>query len=251
MEFNSTEAAVHANSPSGETGSLAGEIDLYDELIAFAELSPEQQRSLIDHKVNPAANEVKVTPVPPEPEWVRADRATLPGTESVMPEVSTETAPEPADEMQLESANVDSTGPAIVVATDASVIAVESATVTNRPLVVAARPATITAPDPATPVSPQSSEPALRPPVVKGGSGPLSSFALPSNLVYNGTLSLGVCLSCGEPSGANDLFCIACGGFIDEMESTPSFNPSCADCGEGISADEIFCPWCGASINGD
>lgn len=256
MEFNSTETAVHANSISGETGSLAGEIDLYDELIAFAELSPEQQRRLIDRKVKSAASAIKPIPVPPEPQWVREDRAMLPVIEAVTPEVSTETAPDSAAVTQLESTTVEATQPANVVATEAEIIAAESeAVVATEPAVVDAEPANVAAPESANVIenvtAPESSEPTPRPNAAKGGSGPLSSFALPSNLVYNGALSLGVCLSCGEASGADDLFCIACGGFIDEMGSKRSFIPSCGECGEGISADEIFCPWCGASIAAD
>src|SRR4030095_10332966 len=64
--------------------------------------------------------------------------------------------------------------------------------------------------------------------------------------VFAGDLTLGVCLSCGAESGADDLFCITCGVFIDEIGSTPpKSSPACAECGQVVAADEIFCPWCG------
>src|SRR5947207_15897766 len=48
MELNKTEAAILAGSPTVEApGPSAAEIELYDELIIFAGLSPEEQRRML------------------------------------------------------------------------------------------------------------------------------------------------------------------------------------------------------------
>jgi len=45
MQFDANLAPVRANPVSGQAGSsIAGEIDLYDELLVFVEMSPEEQR---------------------------------------------------------------------------------------------------------------------------------------------------------------------------------------------------------------
>src|SRR5580765_2605567 len=47
MKLNHSDAAVRADSINAQTGSSSGEIDLYDDLTAFAELSPEEQMRLV------------------------------------------------------------------------------------------------------------------------------------------------------------------------------------------------------------
>jgi len=79
-------------------------------------------------------------------------------------------------------------------------------------------------------------------------SGPLSGFNLPPEIVYTGALSPGVCLACGAESGADDLFCVTCGVFIDEIGSTLPANPTCGECDQRIEEGEIFCPWCGSLV---
>lgn len=90
----------------------------------------------------------------------------------------------------------------------------------------------------------------VRPPLLDATrpSGPLSGFNLPPEIVYTGALTRGVCLACGAESSADDLFCMACGGFIDEIATTFPFNPTCGECKQRIAADEIFCPWCGSGL---
>ena len=79
-------------------------------------------------------------------------------------------------------------------------------------------------------------------------SGPLAGLILSAEFAFSGALTRGVCLVCGAASGANDVFCVACGAFIDEAESTVQAKPTCVECGARIVADEIFCPGCGASL---
>ncbi|HLF84040.1 MAG TPA: zinc ribbon domain-containing protein, partial [Blastocatellia bacterium] len=90
----------------------------------------------------------------------------------------------------------------------------------------------------------------VRPPLAEGPrpSGPLSGLNLTPDFVFTGALSRGVCLACGAESAADDLFCITCGVFIDEIGSTLPAKPTCGECKQGIAPDEIFCPWCGSVL---
>lgn len=66
------------------------------------------------------------------------------------------------------------------------------------------------------------------------------------------------CPACGCESDPQDLFCVACGAFIDEpaalelpaetSRAMPSADLACPDCGEDITRDEIFCPSCGVVL---
>jgi len=80
-------------------------------------------------------------------------------------------------------------------------------------------------------------------------SGPLSGLNLPSNIVYTGTIAAGACISCGAETGEEDLFCVACGGFVDGIE-TSVVVPKCTECKKEISSEEMFCPFCGAATAG-
>lgn len=90
------------------------------------------------------------------------------------------------------------------------------------------------------------SEPEIQPKAEFGDSGPFG--ALDSQFQYNGSLTGGTCLGCGAESGAEDLFCITCGAFVDVADSPRVSKLVCAECGLDSSADEIFCPECGSVI---
>ncbi len=83
-------------------------------------------------------------------------------------------------------------------------------------------------------------------PEVSRASGPLFGLSANSELTFTGALTRGVCLSCGAESGADDVFCVNCGAFIDEVDSNSKAKPACSECGEPIVAEEIFCPSCGS-----
>jgi len=200
MELNNNNAAVRTDSTNAPAAATsAGEIDLYDEVIAFAALSSEDRLRLLDRPVKVSA----------QTEMTSAENV----TESAIPEpVLIHGAIKPAG-------------------SDTTVRDAESVRDSE--------------------VSKAYVKPGgVRPPLVEGPrpSGPLSGFNLPPNIVYTGALSQGVCLACGAESGADDLFCMTCGGFIDEIDSTLPFKPTCGKCKQGIAADEIFCPWCGSAL---
>lgn len=189
MEFNKTDAAIPASSTSAEaTSTVAGEIDLYEELKAFAELSPEEQRRLAERLENAAAEKASQS-LPAEPVLTQ------------LPMLEAADAPFPRRAVESVSVYQGSKEP------------------------VEAHP---------------------RPFEISNTSGPLTELSSP--LLFTGALSRGVCLACGAESGVDDLFCITCGIFIDEVGSTQPPNPTCAECNLRIVADEIFCPGCGSLL---
>ena len=62
-----------------------------------------------------------------------------------------------------------------------------------------------------------------------------------------------VCTDCGNASDSGEMFCIHCGGLLEEpaAEVGPAMRPGsgpCDDCGALVESDEIFCPSCGSVI---
>lgn len=187
MEFTKNEAATLASSAA--VGLQAEEIDLYEELISFAGMSPEEKRRLIASK---QSEKRAVEPPQADP-------------------VSTTTANEPVEAEAPERAAE-------------AVSAIEEPSEGGETS------------DPGNQLFDSSRTGAL-----------LAELDAVADFVFTGDLTRGACLACGSESGANDLFCVSCGVFIDNIGTPPAVNPSCGECGQGISADEIFCPWCGAA----
>ncbi len=80
-------------------------------------------------------------------------------------------------------------------------------------------------------------------------SGPLSL----SGFLYDPTLkaapqvmSLAVCASCGSETDGEDLFCAECGNFMDEKADTEVTGSPCDDCGLIVNTGELICPACGS-----
>jgi Double zinc ribbon len=191
MAFDKNVAAASAGSINAKAGaSTEREIDLYDELIHFAELPREQQRQSV---------------APPEKK--SAERTAEPHQAEPVP------TPVPITPVEAETA---------------------------RPIVDAVYDSEDShAPSEPSEVRPELSD-RLSP------SGPLRG--LTGDLVFSGVLSGGVCRTCGAESAADDLFCITCGGFIDEIAAALPNKPTCGECGVDIASNEIFCPWCGAVL---
>ena len=57
-----------------------------------------------------------------------------------------------------------------------------------------------------------------------------------------------VCTSCGNQSDKEDMFCIACGEFLDEAEAPIKIATICIECETIIGNEDIFCPSCGAIV---
>jgi hypothetical protein len=176
------------------------EINLYDELLTFSELSPEERSLEPDH-----FNEQKATQPSEHTEKGSLRTQPLTRTQSTIEPLPTQ----PFTQEQSEPDTSDQ-------ATDE----------------VEAQDA---------PLEPRYE---TQPTTEFGDSGPLGALSL--EFQYTGALSGGVCLGCGAESGAEDLFCITCGAFVDEATFPSPSISVCAECGLDACADEIFCPECGS-----
>jgi hypothetical protein len=240
MKLNHSDAAVRADSINAQTGSSSGEIDLYDDLTAFVELSPEEQMRLVDRPEKTSAETEKPSAQEVEEEHPSTEPLLAPApidpveSEKTPEETETTSAPEETETTSAEKAEkhlspepVLALAPIEPVQAEASALPAESAS---------------DAAD--SNASVERSE--VRREVFVRPSGPLGS--LTRGFVFTGALSRGVCLACGAESDADDLFCITCGVFIEEMGPTLPVKPTCAECKQGIASDEIFCPWCGSVL---
>lgn len=197
----------HSRSPV-ESGALhvtrasADEINLYDELLTFSELSPQERCSEADHFVEQQER---------QPHTERESLRTQPLTQVRSENEPGQTQPLTHDEYEPH-ADADATDE----------------------------------------IEPQEVSSALHHELQSttefGDSGPFG--AMSSEFQYTGALFPGVCLGCGAESGADDLFCITCGAFVDESDSTVVSKLVCGECGLDSCADEIFCPECGAVVTG-
>ncbi len=196
MDLNPNHARARVESgPLYPVAAAVDEINLYDELLTFSEMSPEE-RSLKASDINQPQ---------PVDETDRLERGSIP------------TQPLTQDRSRIEPLQ-------------------------TQPLIHDHAEVPTSHPAPAH----AESEPEIQPKTEFGDSGPFGALA--SEFQYNGSLSGGTCLGCGAESGAEDLFCITCGAFVDEADSPPASKPVCAECGLDSSADEIFCPECGSLV---
>ena len=196
MDLNPNHARAQVESgPLYPVAAAADEINLYDELVTFSEMSPEER----------GFKSSDIGQLQPVDETARPDRGSIP------------TQPLTQDRSRIEP---QQTQPLIHdhVEMDAG----------------------HDTPDHV------ESGPEIQQKTEFGDSGPFG--ALDTQFQYNGSLSGGTCLGCGAESGAEDLFCITCGAFVDVADSPPASKPVCAECGLGSSVDEIFCPECGSLV---
>jgi len=189
MAFNKSEAAILAGSTTvGPAAPDVGEIDLYDELLTFAGLSPDEQERLL------------AGPKESGEEAVAASHSDSDIIQNTSSSVEIEAA-------ELQAENISGAENSVA--------------------------------GKITEVSPPLYD--------RSRTGPLLAGLNVITEFFAGDLSLGVCLSCGAESGADDLFCVSCGVFIDDIGEPPKSSPTCGECGQSVSFDEIFCPWCGAA----
>ena len=80
-------------------------------------------------------------------------------------------------------------------------------------------------------------------------SGPLSITGFlfdPTSKAAPQVMSLAVCASCGSETDGEDLFCVECGAFMDEKGYTEVTGSACDDCGLIVTTSELICPACGS-----
>lgn len=201
------------------------EINLYEELVDFIELSPEDQRSYLERQCKAssqtAAELTPDEPIPPQPILAEYFEETVPAHAEA--EVIAE-EPEMGEDFTAAAGPVFVNEDAVKAVTESPFINAEAKEPGQR------RQGSFELPD------------------LFRASGPLSGLMLRPEITFTGALTKGVCLACGAESGVDDLFCVTCGAFIDEVDSTLQLNPACVECGQRIVTDEIFCPWCGAVL---
>jgi len=231
MKLNHNDAAVRADSINARTGPNSGEIDLYAELTAFAELSPNEQMRLVDRPEKTSTEPEKTSAEEVEEKHPSPEAPLAPAP---IEPVEAEKTPAETERISAEKAEKHpSPEPVLALAPREPVEATATALLAESASDAADKNASV-----------ERSK--VRPEMFVRPSGPLGS--LTRDFIFTGALSRGVCLACGAESDADDLFCITCGVFIDEIGSTLPVKPTCAECKQGISPDEIFCPWCGAVL---
>ena len=81
-------------------------------------------------------------------------------------------------------------------------------------------------------------------------TGPLVALGVTANAAS----SLLVCRDCGSQASSEDMFCVTCGGLLDEAETSEAaavvaIKSACEACGSPVEEDEIFCPSCGTVLD--
>lgn len=81
-------------------------------------------------------------------------------------------------------------------------------------------------------------------------TGPLSGFAA-AKAAESATVNCG---DCGNRSDSGELFCIHCGGLLEQAaanaEAALALAGLCDECGALAGSDDIFCPSCGSVMSG-
>jgi len=203
MEIKSTDSSSRLSQDQQGAGlNTTGELNLYFDLLAFSELSPEEQLADRERLKDASSNQVLETGID-FPGFV--DAAAL--------------------EPMAESKPVSESLPAVE-----QVAMIE--------------------PDEA-PLQVQTAEPPAAPVEMKDifrASGPLnlSGFLFdPASKAAAQVMTLAVCVTCGSESDGEDLFCAACGTFMDEKRGNDPVGLACDDCGLIVATDELICPSCG------
>jgi hypothetical protein len=238
MQLNSNGASAHPNAISARPGSgMANEIELYEELLAFVEMTPEEQSLYLYPAKTLQEDAGEVAPIEAaeldssDPVALRVDSITEPPlthAASIQTEETLQTNEEIADQFNESDPLVDLSFDSVPF--DGSGSPVDSS-FDSDPLDGSGPPVD----------SSFDSDPL-------DGSGPLVGVSFDSGLAD--TLSGTVCPVCEAKSAIDELFCMSCGSFLNGIASTSPSNPTCADCNEPIAIDEIFCPWCGSVLAG-
>jgi Double zinc ribbon len=233
MEFKTDEANLRADS------NQTGELNLYDELVAFSNLSPEEQKTEQATRFARASEPTSQS----TDGFIFADLVD-PGEPAFAPveerEIqSFEPAEQPSfelmDRAELQAVKEPSTSPLEDFSFELS-------------------------DDPARGMKPESSSERLQ--ADHSGDADLdlayllrvTGPLLALGLTMNATSSLLVCGDCRSQSSSDDMFCVTCGGLLYEAElpvttvEAAASGLTCEGCDYLIEEDEIFCPSCGTVI---
>lgn len=259
MEIKSTESGPRLNHTQQGVGlNNTDELNLYLDLLAFSELSPEEQVAARERQKNVNPNPVFQS-LDEFPGFVEAGdpfdgilsssetSELLETSEPLFESLPFEALPE---RMKAEQTDSDPLAFLEPLANTETVFEFLPASEQIEPIETVAP-----ADDPA-PVIVTTDAPA---PTVETNdlfraSGPLSL----SGLLYDPTLksssqvvTLIICPACGSEADSDDLFCVACGAFMDEKAADEASRDkaselACDDCGLVGATGELICPSCGS-----
>ncbi|MGA9772757.1 MAG: zinc ribbon domain-containing protein [Blastocatellia bacterium] len=193
MKFKTSDPNLHKESNAPD---LSGDLNLYDDLLTFTELSPEEQTAQLSRQ-----SSFEIPEVYQQPEFVPDEEHTTHTAVALPPQTN--------NPFFFEAAK-DSAVDAIVK-------------------------------EPACEPPPQNKDASADIQMVDilRVTGPLADSSASHDLSS-------VCGDCGSLADSEDVFCITCGGPLEEVERAAP--PSCSDCGLTIVSDEIFCPSCGSAM---
>jgi RNA polymerase subunit RPABC4/transcription elongation factor Spt4 len=238
MHPNGHQESVRSSEIAAQIGSrVAGEIDLYEELNAFVEMTPEERFGYL-HPPKAETKTVSELPIEalapvavesvPEADLVDVDPRGVEETEETI-----ETPGEADDRFDF--------GPLDDPVLDTDLASAES-TQTDELLGVTGDLIDLrfdTEPDGA-----EADELDIF-----QGSGAFAGLKLEED--YGDPIadtSHKACPSCEAELGTDDLFCADCGSFLNGLSPSTPPGSICSECNQGISTDEVFCPWCGSVL---
>jgi len=256
MKLNTAEPNLRADSNiSDASQDHASEMDLYGDLLTFSSLSPQEQNAAA---VRPGAGNIIDLPTKSTIEISQQSAACEQQKTSEPAEASiTPMSGQPPPQANAEPIS-NPTEPGVDLAAEiAFEMEQESA---NQMLQETSRVQEMDRVQEIEEVQEIPSEPAREPAsepqrVNAFDKNDSADFQLAEILRVTGSLAnfptkqavasaLLACAECGSLNESEDVFCITCGGLLEEAERAPLF--SCDDCGSEVSVDEIFCPSCGS-----
>jgi hypothetical protein len=249
MEIKSSEPGPRPTPDQQEIGlNNTGELNLYLDLLAFSEMSPENQ--LADREQHRNVTPDPVFQSPAEfPGFVATDDpfdgilSSNETSEHLLESQVFDSLPEP---LEAEPLGCD---PPAFLEPEATADPVFEFLHEGEQLEAAAP---VDAPAP-TIVTADLSPRAVEANDMFRASGPLSLSGLlfdPALKSSAHIVSLVFCTACGSEADAEDMICLACGTFIDERGADEAARDGsselvCGDCGLVVATGELICPACG------
>lgn len=245
MEIKSTDSSSRISQDQQEAGlNNTGELNLYFDLLAFSELSPEEQLADRERLKDASSNQVLETGIE-FPGFVEA-AATFDGVVS-SPETSEHAIESVLAVEQPEKDQPEQKQPAcepfeLLEPTAEMDPVFEFLPTAEQVVTIAPDDAPLQVQPPEPPAAPVEMNNLFR------ASGPLSLSGFlfdPTSKAAAQVMTLAVCATCGSESDGEDLFCAACGTFMEETTVNELVGSACDDCGLIIATDELICPSCG------
>jgi hypothetical protein len=255
MKFKTNTGSLLFNSKlAEESDEQAPEVSLYDELLAFSTLLPEEQEAQASKPPAPIPPARPASAPLPSLSLVSSERPSGPlrSTASLQPPKRTPTSELPPSRV-ITTPSAQAYDRMKELAFELTNRAIETAFEGTKPL---ASESVRKSTKELTPV------PALvRAPVVDDDHFDLHTAnifsitgPLPATRTHTSApLSLTTCANCGNQADSDEMFCITCGELLEESQAPAvdlTADVACEDCGAVVAGEDIFCPSCGSVISG-